>query len=99
MLATWVGGLGLDDPVEQLDFIDGGLGIVGSGAHHLQRNVLARGCVPRQPDSREVAPPKLAHHDVAAIIVRFAHGHRVIPTLAVVLGILLLGGGFNLVAR
>jgi hypothetical protein len=45
-----------------------------------------------------VAPPKLAHHDVAAIVVRLAHGHRVIPTLAVIFRIFLLGGGLDLVA-
>jgi len=39
----------LDDAVEQFDLIDGGLGIVGGGSDHLQRDVFARGSISRQP--------------------------------------------------
>lgn len=41
MLAARVGGFRLDDPIEELDFVDRGLSIMSSGAHNLQRNVLA----------------------------------------------------------
>jgi len=46
-----------------------------------------------------MTPSQLAHYHVATIVVSLAHSHRVIATLAVVLGVFFLRGGFQLVVR
>lgn len=47
MFATRVGGLCLNDPVEQFDFIDGGFGVVGSRTNDFQSDVFAGGGIAR----------------------------------------------------
>lgn len=95
VLAPGVVGLGLDDLAEQLDLVDGGLGVVCRRAHDLERDVLLGGVVPRQPDGAEVAPAQLAHHRVLAVLELLADGHRVVAALAVVLRVLLVGCGLG----
>lgn len=99
MLASGVRRFRLDDAVEQLDLIDGGLSVMGGGADDLQRDVFARGGIPRQPHGREMTPSQLAHYHVTTIVVSFAHRDRVVATLAVILGVFFLSGGFDIVAR
>ncbi|KAI6771839.1 hypothetical protein HG531_009464 [Fusarium graminearum] len=50
VLATWVIGLGLNNLIEKLNLIDGGLGVVGGGANDLEGNMLAVGIVSGKPD-------------------------------------------------
>lgn len=59
--------------------------------------MLARVVVAGQPDGREVTPAELADDGVLSILEGLADLDRVVATLAVVLGIFLIGsilGGF-----
>src|SRR5947207_11080064 len=58
-----------------------------SRTHDLEGNMFASGSVSRQPDSREVAPPEFSDHHIAAIVIQFPDCHRMITTLAVILGV------------
>jgi hypothetical protein len=89
----------VDDLLQQLDLVEGRLGVVGGGAHDLERDVLAVAVVARQPDGGEVAPAELAHNGVLAVFVLLAHLHRVVAALAVVLRVLLVGRVLCLVDR
>ncbi len=80
----------LDDLVEQLNLVDGGLGIVGGRPYDFERNVFPRRVVLRQPDRREVAPAQLPHHCVFPVLELFPDGHRMVSSLAVVLRIFLV---------
>ena len=97
VLAAGVGLLGVDDLLQQLDLVEGGLGVVGGGAHDLEGDVLAIGVVAGQPDGREVAPAQLAHNGVAAVLVLLADLDGVVAALAVVFAILLVGRVVGLV--
>lgn len=92
MLAAGMLGLGLDDAVEELDLVDGRLGVVGGGTDDLEGDMLAVLVVAGQPDGGEVAPAELAHNSVLVVLEVFANLDRVVPALAVVFGILLVGG-------
>jgi len=92
VLAAGVVGVGLDDALEQLDLVDGSLGVVGGGAHDLEGDVLAGDGVARQPDGGEVAPAQLADDDVAAVVVGLADLDGVVAALAVVFRVFLVGG-------
>jgi len=89
----------VDDLLEQLDLVEGRLGVVGGGAHDLEGNVLAVGVVARQPDGGEVAPAELAHDGVLAVLVLLADLDRVVAALAVVLRVLLVGRVLRFVDR
>lgn len=91
VLAAGVVGIGLDNLIEQLDLVDGRLGVVRGGPHHLERNVFAVAVVARQPHGREVAPSQLAHHRVPAVLEVLANLDGMVAALAVVFGILLVG--------
>lgn len=67
---------------------------MGGGAHDLQRDMLAASRVARQPDRGKMTPSEFADDDVAAIVVCFADVDGMIPTLAVILGIFLVGRRF-----
>ena len=95
--AAGVGLLRIDDLLQQLDLVQGGLGVVGGGAHDLEGDVLAIGVVAGQPDGREVAPAQLAHNGVAAVLVLLADLDGVVAALAVVFAILLVGRVVGLV--
>jgi hypothetical protein len=88
-------GFGLDNSVEKLNLVDGGLGVVGSGADDLEGNVLAIGVVARQPDGRKVTPTKLAHDCILSILELLANLDGVVAAFAVVLGILLVSSVFG----
>lgn len=92
VFAAGVGRVRLDDPVEQLDLVDGGFRVMSGGADDLQGDMLSGGGIAGQPDGREVTPAQFPHDDVASIVVGFAHGHGVVATLAVVLRIFLIRG-------
>jgi hypothetical protein len=47
MLATGMGRVGLNDAIQQFDFIDGGFGVVGGGTNDFQRDVFAGGGIAR----------------------------------------------------
>jgi hypothetical protein len=89
----------VDNLLQQLDLVEGRLCVVRSGAHDLERDVLAVAVVARQPDGGEVAPAELAHNGVLAVFVLLAHLHRVVAALAVVLRVLLVGRVLCLVDR
>lgn len=95
---TRVRGLCLDDLAQELDFVDRRLGVVGGGANDLQCDVFTGGRIPRQPDGGEVTPTQLAHDHIALVVVGFADRDRMISTLAIIFGVLFLGGGFQLFA-
>jgi hypothetical protein len=50
MLATGVIRLGLNNLIEELDLVDGGLGVMGGGTDDLEGDVLAVGVIAGQPD-------------------------------------------------
>ncbi len=85
----------LDDLVQQLDLINGGLGVVSGRPDHLQRDMPARKGVPGKPDGRKMAPPELPHDDVPSVFEEFAHADGMITAFAVILRILLFGGGLG----
>jgi hypothetical protein len=89
--------LGVDDLFEQLDLVEGRLGVVGGGADNLEGDVLAGGIVARQPDGGEVAPAQLADNGVLAVLVLLADLDGVVAALAVVLAVLLVGRVVGLV--
>ena len=92
--------VGLDDLVEQLDLVQGCLGVVCSGSHNLEGNMLARRVVSREPDGGEVAPAQFANHRVFAVVVLLANLDGVVAALAVILGIFFFGRVFvGLIAR
>ena len=95
VLAPGVVGLGLDDLAEQLDLVDGGLGVVGGRAYDLEGDVLLGDIVPGQPDGAEVAPAQLAHHGVFAVFELLPDRHGVVATFAVILRVLFIGGGLG----
>ncbi len=92
MFAAGVVWVGLDDLVEQLDLVDGCLGIVGGGPHDLEGDVFPRGVVLGQPDGGEVAPAQLADDCVFPFFELLPDGDGVVASLAVVLRVLLVGG-------
>lgn len=89
----------VDDLLQELDLVEGGLGVVGGRAHDLEGDVLAGGVVAGQPDGGEVAPAQLAHDCVLAVLVLLANLDGVVAALAVVLAVLLVGGVVGLVDR
>lgn len=91
MFAARVVGLGLDNLVEEFDFVNSGFGVVGGRADDFQSDVLSRGVVPGQPDGGKVTPSELAHDCVFAVLELFANLDGVVAALAVVLGIFLVG--------
>lgn len=91
MLPTRMVGVRLDDLVEKLYFVDGGFGIVSGGSDDLEGDVLAVGVVSGEPDGGEVTPAQFANDGIFSILVVLANGDRMVATLAVILGILLVG--------
>lgn len=91
MLAAGVVLVGVDDFFEQLDLVEGRLGVVGGGAHDLEGDVLAGGVVSGQPDGGKMAPPQLAHDGVLAVLVLLADLDGVVAALAVVFRVLFVG--------
>ena len=91
--------VGVDDLFQQLDLVEGRLGVVGGRADDLEGDVLAICVVARQPDGGEVAPAELADNGVLAVLVVLADLDGVVAALAVVLRILLVGGVVGLVGR
>ena len=94
---TRVGRVGFDDAAQQFDFIDGGFGVMGGGAHDLEGDVFVGNGIARQPDGGKVTPTQLAHDDITTIVVGLPDGDRVIATLDIILGILLFSGGLDFV--
>lgn len=92
VLAAGVIGLRLDNLVQEFDFVNGRLGVMGGGPHDLEGNVLAIVVVARQPDGGEVAPAQLADDGVSSIFELLPDGDGMVAAFAVVLGILLVGG-------
>ena len=95
VLAARVVGLGLDDLAEQLDLIDGGLGVVRGRAHDLEGDVLLGDVVAGQPDRAEMAPTQLAHDRVFAVLELLTDRHGMVAALAVVLRVLLICCGLG----
>lgn len=95
MLAAGVVGGGLDDAVEKLNLVDGGLGIMSGGADDLEGDVLSVCVVAGEPYGGEVTPAELANDGVFALFEVFANLDGVIAALAIIFGILLVGGVFR----
>ncbi len=91
VLAAGVIGLRLNDAVEKLNLVDGGLGVVSGGSNDLEGDVLARVVVAGQPDGGKVTPAKFADDGVLAILEVLADLDGVVAALAVVFGVLLIG--------
>lgn len=91
--------VGVDDLLEQLDLVEGGLGVVGGGSHDLEGDVLTRGVVSGQPDGGEMTPAKLAHDGVLAVLVLLADLDWVVAAFAVVFRVLFVGRVLSLVDR
>ncbi len=85
-------GVGLDDLLQQLNLIDGGLGVMGGGTDDFEGDMPSGDGVSGQPDGGEVTPTQLADDDVFALLEGFAGGDGMVATFAVVLGVLLFGG-------
>ena len=56
MLATRMIRLGLNDLVEKLDLVDGGLGVVGGRSDDLEGDMFSVGVISGEPDGRKVTP-------------------------------------------
>lgn len=91
--------VGFDDFFKQLDLIEGRLGVMRSGADDLEGDVLAVGVVSGQPDGGEMAPAKLAHNRVLAVLVLLADLDWVVAAFAVIFGVLFIGRVFGLIDR
>ena len=90
MFSSRMAWLGLDDLVEQLDFVDGRFRVVGGRADDLERDMAIRDRVSGQPDGRKMAPAQLADYDIAPVLVGLADAYGVVTACAVILGIFLL---------
>lgn len=60
--------------------------------------MLAGGCVPGQPDGREMTPPELANDDISAIVVCLTDGYWVVAAFAIIFRVFFFCGGFDFVA-
>lgn len=92
MLSARMIGFRSYDAIEELDLIDGGLGVMSGRADNFQRHMLTAVVVPGKPDCREMAPAQLADDCVLSILELFANLDGVVTALAVILGIFFVGG-------
>ncbi len=83
--------VGFDNFVQKLNLIESGLGVMSSGAHNLESNVLARGVISRQPDGGKMAPAELSNDGVLAVLVLLANLDGMVAAFAVVLRVLFVG--------
>jgi len=63
----WISLVALSDALEQLDFVEGRLGVVRRALHHLEGHEVLVRQVPAQPDRRKVAPAEFSDHVVSVV--------------------------------
>jgi hypothetical protein len=83
----WVGG---GKALEELDFIEGRLGVPGGRFHDLEGDVMVKLFVVRQPDCAEMAPTEFPDNCIAAIAERIADVDWVVSALDVVFPVFLV---------
>ena len=79
----------LSDALEKLDLVQSSLSVVAGALHDLQGHELLVLQVPAEPDSAEVPPAELPDH-VVSVVEQVSDLDRVVSSLAVVTGSLLL---------
>lgn len=82
--ATWMIWIRLYNFVQEFDFVDRRLRVMRRRSYYFQGYVLASLCVSRKPDCGEMAPSKLSHHNVSAIVVRLPDVNGMVPSLTVI---------------